>query len=149
MTNFEYYKDTIMEITNKRSMVAVVYNEPVLCKEIESCTECQLNNGDCHLNLIEWFCEEHKEQPKLTKKERQFCELVETGWITRDKDGDICFRTYKPYEKTGRYWQGYSGSDGQLLHLDKIGSALKFSFITWEDKEPWSVEELLKLEVEE
>lgn len=143
MTNFEYYKDTIIEITNKRSMVAVVHNEPVLCKEIESCTECQLNNGDCHLNLIEWFCEEHKEQPKLTKKERQFCELVETGWIARDVDDRLYHHKHLPH-KSKNLWchENYPRYNMNYYFL-------KFPFITWEDEEPWSIEDLLKLEVEE
>lgn len=62
MTNFEHYKEEILEITNKGYNVAVVDNKPVSCGDIQYCTSCQLVNPNakwhCHLNRMKWLYEE-------------------------------------------------------------------------------------------
>lgn len=144
MTNFEYYKKEILEITNKGCDVAVINNKPVSCESLEYCTECQLKQHEnCKSTLTKWFCAEHIEQPKLTKKERQFCELVETGWFARCKNGDLCIYSEKPTKLTNCWFSNYKTYSNITLFN------LPFPFIKWEDEEPWSVEDLLKLEVEE
>lgn len=147
MTNFEYYKEQILETVNKHSTnFAVVDGKPISCA-VTPCPDCQIKGGICAVERIKWLYEEHIEQPKLTKKERQFCELVETGWIARDNyDNRDCLKWYKdkPY-KQNDVWV----LNGTYFAIDlKETIHIKFSFIKWED-EPWSVEELLKLEVEE
>ena len=149
MTNFEYYKEEILKISNKG-------HTPMLHNGIPngSCEECDCsisgtcdlyNTSDCTAALLKWLYEEHIDKPKLTKKERQFCELVETGWIARDGDPDnIIWYKGKPVKSNGvPIWNFY----GNTIDLNRTLN-LDFSFITWEDEEPWSVEELLKLEVE-
>lgn len=161
MTNFEHYKKEILNITDRGYNVAVVNNEPTACGYVQHCEECQLENKSekwrCHLNRMKWLCEENVEQPKkpkLTKKERQFCELVETGWIARNKTGDLYFyephedKPYKLNSADTTIWRHdamicfLSDEECDLFHVP-------FSFITWDDEEPWSIEDLLKLEVEE
>lgn len=62
MTNFEHYKEEILEITNRGYNVAVVDNKPVSCGDIQYCTSCQLVNPHakwfCSLNRIKWLYEE-------------------------------------------------------------------------------------------
>jgi hypothetical protein len=154
MTNYEYFKDEIIErvseLRNYMESFAVVDGKPVNCMGT-SCGVCELNKspiGACKEKRKAWLNSEHIEKPKLTKKERQFCELVETGWIARDRDGKIHFRTYEPFSKGFNCWSGQPGKDGQFFNLNKTCPDLNFSFITWDDKVPWSVEDLLKLEVE-
>ena len=150
MTNFEHYKKEILNITDRGYNVAVVDNEPTACGYVQHCEECQLENKTekwrCHLNRMKWLCEEHVEQPKkpkLTKKERQFCELVETGWIARSKNGCLNLFSKRPTKLTNCWFSNYNPfSDLTLFNFG-------FSFITWDDAEPWSIEDLLKLEVEE
>ena len=148
MTNFEYYKKEILEITNKGYDVAVINNKPVSCESLEYCTECQLkNHRGCYLNLTKWFCAEHIEQPKLTKKERHFCELVETGWIARDVDESLYYFEEEPArDKKRKVWDEVPFS--KVIEIDQFDDC-DFDFITCEDREPWSIEDLLKLEVEE
>ena len=78
--------------------------------------------------------------PTLTRRERAFCEYMCGGYIARDMSGDLCWYRYKP-EKFENFWSTPEDFD-QVEYAD-------FAFIKWEDKEPWSVEDLLKLEVEE
>ena len=154
MTNFEYYKDEIATIINNGD-TPMLYNG-----KIGSCNECDCSLGgkcdlydepDCSAAFLKWLYAEHMEKPKLTKKERQFCELVETGWIARNKNGDLYFyepHTDKPYKldrADSTIWRHYammyflSDAESDLFHIP-------FAFIKWEDEEPWRIEDLLKLE---
>lgn len=96
------------------------------------------------------ICPDKKEKvvPKLSKRERMVCELLETGWITRDN-----FRSQLYYQNKFPHKDEY---EDMWLHEEKTGLiseplgwlGVSFEFITWEDEKPWSIEDLLKLEVE-
>lgn len=83
--------------------------------------------------------EQKKAAPKLTAKERAFCEISGHSYIARDKDGTICSYFCSPQKKK-ESWQ----AAGSVCTLD----CASFPFITWEDSEPWTLEHLLALEVE-
>lgn len=82
-------------------------------------------------------------QPKLTKRERAFCELIGDGYIARDGGENLFWYDEKPW-KTGEVWN----CTGEIITLE-VFDEIPFMFITWEDDEPWAVEDLLRLEVEE
>lgn len=151
MTNFEYYKETILEIMNQgyscHCAFSVVDNKPNLCSE-RFCKNCDFYKTGCSPRAaVRWLYEEHKEQLKLTKKERQFCELVETGWIARDADERLYYFKEEPArDKQRKVWDEVPFS--KIIEINQFDNC-NFSFITWEDEEPWSIEDLLKLEVEE
>ena len=142
MTNFEYWKDRILEITSGGTRVALKNCSPTECFGM-NCSYCGFYSDiDCCRKMrFEWLYSEHEEKPKLTKRERKLCEALETGWIAADKDGAV-------------YWHGnfpvkaitvYNGSPSMYLS----GAGFQFDFIDFEDEEPWMVENLLQLEVEE
>ena len=141
MTNFEFWKDTLAEIVKTGDDIAIVKGKPRQCTGI-NCNECERNNMCVEADLIKWLLSEHIEKPKLTKKERMFCELVETGWIARDADRRIWIFLKKPPKSDF----GWSEIGHSMSHIFK--DVNPFSFIKREDEEPWSVEDLLKLEVE-
>ena len=148
MTNFEYYKEEILEIINKGNSLGVCKGKPVSCSSIE-CRKC-ISYGlpGCSKGVYDWLYTEHKEQPKLTKKERQFCELVETGWICRDAISNLWLFEKRPEKKYYPSWTVPNDKDNSYgICITKFPG--NFSFITWDDAEPWSVEDLLKLEVED
>lgn len=140
-TNFEFYKDEILKIINTRNRLAKVNGKPVTCvgTDCEGC-EFYTTSSSCDISTIKWLYEEHTEQPKLTKRERAFCEAVQEGWIARDECGDIFWCKGEPKKRYG-IW-----SNGDDVCIDFTDLHL-FSFIKWEDEKPWSVEDLLKLEV--
>lgn len=151
MKNFEYHKDKILEFVNDDEDFGCLENGKLCaCNDMLKCEECIFYGNNCSSNIIKWLYEEHIEKPRLTKKERMFCELIETGWISRDENGDLYVRNYKPSKSRG-YWFGMCGKPKEhgCDYISNIIFHDVFSFITWKDKEPWSVEELLKLEVEE
>lgn len=143
MTNFEYYKKEILELTNNDQAFMVYKNGKIgNCDKCHDCKKCLFDSNSCNAKATKWLYEEHKEQPKLTKKERQFCELIETGYICRDNSGDLWWFKFRPNKTSSRCWD----NGGQMNYMTKL--PCKFLFIKWEDEEPWKVEELLKLEVE-
>lgn len=144
MTNYEYFKDEILNVCERTKGSFAISNSTgriVGCRGLW-CSECKFGESRaCGRDKMKWLYAEHIEKPKLTKKERQFCELVETGCLCRDEDGAL-YHYIQPVTKLNLIWKGYSD-----IHIDKRFPGCNFSFITWDDKEPWSVEELLKLEV--
>ena len=143
-TNFEFYKDTILEIIGNRMEIATVNNRPVPCEET-NCDACGFRNGCGECDIVQWLYAEHVEHPKLTKRERAFCEAVQTGWIARDCDVVLCYFDSKPNLQTG-VW---SSEGGCYVNLEVFGLQHSFMFISDLAANPWSVEDLLKLEVEE
>ena len=70
MTNFEFYKDRIKELCTvnfARDKDGNLHN----CWDIE-CEDCTFkSNGNCSAKVVDFLYAEHKEAPKLTKKERK------------------------------------------------------------------------------
>lgn len=143
-TNFEFYKDKILEIVNKDDDFGVVNGEVGGCRA-SKCDKClfYICDGLCSsVSKIQWLYAEHIEAPKLTKRERAFCDAVQTGWMVRD----------------GKYlyWhivQPIKDGDAFVFPLSKDGvpMVIKTKGITFDvikNKEMMAVEDLLKLEAE-
>lgn len=148
-TNFEFYKDMILEFARKHRSFPTVINGKVCECSVENCIRCFFNSPNCFAKKVEWLYAEHIEQPKLTKRERAFCEAAMTGWISRDFSGNLSWRDNKPKkvsEKHDKYWLG-NGST--VVWLNTLFEGDGFGCIKWEDEKPWAVEDLLKLEVME
>lgn len=127
MTNFEKYKDEILDIIKNGWIKVTKDGKMTVCSsKCEDCAFYYNNVGGCRNAFIKWLYAETK--PTLTAKERAFCEIIQGGYITREKDGKLF------------YWYGIS----ICIEIESFN----FPFITWEDEKPWSIEELLKLEVE-
>ena len=142
MTNFEKYKKEILHIAKNNAKMAVSTKslKPQYCIDTE-CTQCLFPSEACDTALIEWFYQEYQDPaPKLTKAERGFCEIVKTGYIARNSDGSLY--TYKEFPSKNDFeW-------GSIIGRRRIKTS-SYSFITWESGKVWSIEDLLKLEVEE
>lgn len=106
------------------------FQEPCPCdvKEI-TCIECRSN----------WLQSEHKEPIKLSDAERVILENTDEKrkWIARSELGSLQVFTNRP-TKSYKMWNDKEGYDflGPFNHL--------FQFITWNDSEPYNIEELLK-----
>lgn len=146
VTNFEFYKDVILKINDTYDRVAVKNGKPVSCNGTD-CSQCELSEHptgmDCQMKLIEWLYAEHIEQPKLTKRERAFCEAVQMGWIARDCEMHLFWFNKRPRLEDG-FW--YTTVDN---YIRLYGLENDFGFIKDIDAEPMEVADLLKLEVEE
>lgn len=139
MTNFERYKDEILNIAKIGLVKITKSGEITTCSG--KCNDCILypeEVKECRNELIEWLYAEVK--PNLTAKERTFCEIFTKGYIARDEDGDLYVYANEPLKEEVEW-----NADIDSIHLNDE----YFPFIKWEDEKPWSIEELLKLEVEE
>lgn len=144
MTNFEKYREEILKITKNGAHFAVPKKAqvPIACTCL-SCVDC-LFNGCCHPKKIRWLYEEAVEPaPTLTVKERAFCEIVQSGYIARDRDESLWVFSESPYEHDG-IWT-FEDENAYLINITRE----VFKFIDYKSRKVWSIEELLQLEVEE
>ena len=151
-TNMEHYRGEIERIIYSESCEfapAIVAGKPVPCAEGRVCKECQFRaettQEECSISFIKWLMSEYKPEPVLTAREKHFVEFAETGWLARDRGGSLYQHRGKPYKKDEREWSSTEG----FLNISYFDVDALFPFITWEDEEPWSVEELRELKVEE
>ena len=143
-TNFENHKDDLIKnlerlSDSKRGLCNGKIGSVLLGLPKPDCSK--TNCAGCLLQMITFLAREHKEAPKLNKRERAFCEAVQTGWIASDEDDSVYWYADIP-EKADNVWSARTYSKISYMNLD-------FAFIKWKDEKPWAVEELLKLEVEE
>lgn len=139
-TNFEFYKDEIIKWIGIGSCVGYLLAtcKGVPMKEICKDRSCK----ECFEVAATFLQEEHIEQPKLTKRERAFCEIVTKGAIARDENGELTLFSDDAIRKEDGQWlKQYSYCNHIRLYADE------FEFIKFEDEKPWSIEDLLKLEV--
>lgn len=143
MTNFEKYREEILKITQNGDHFGVPKKAqvPMVCTSM-SCVDC-LFSGYCQPKKIMWLYEEAVDPvPILTVKERGFCEIIRSGYIARDRSGELWIHYEDPIQCDNYMWHSSFGSY-RLLNSEN------FKFITWKSGKAWSIEELLQLEVEE
>lgn len=141
MLNAEYYKEKIKKVG---LAFGFVNGEIVPCSETD-CNECEFQRDyvkGCSLKTIEWLISEYKESVTLTAREKHLVECLSGGFIARDKNGALFWYQEKPL-KGWETWDRQTGTAYCKLWHAMFGDP--FPFIKWEDKEPWSVEELRKL----
>ena len=156
MTNFEKYKESILEFMEEHEDLypAVVDGQFEQCA-FTLCEKCDLRSIDhkvvgCRAaDFLRWLIDECVEKQKLTRRQRAFCEAVGTGWMARDGN-DHCDNLYihpnKPSKN--RMYAVWESSEDIFCQIESKVYP-DFPFIKWEDDEPYSIEEMLKWEVED
>ncbi len=141
MTNYEKYKNQIIELTARGNCIGLLNGKIANCNSIH-CVHCGFDKmEDCYNARRDWLNAEYIEKPKLTQREWHLCKAIETGWIARNESG-LLYRFEEKPSKSGEIWF----HPGIMLSLRIVPDC--FEFIQWQDEEPWSIEDLLKLEVE-
>jgi hypothetical protein len=133
MTNYEKFKETIVDLlTTTGGGLAVVNGEPRTCVTT-SCKTCDFHTSgeyQCKSKRIGWLDAEYFEKPKLTKAERYYCKALRPeSVINRNMYGEIIITS-----------DGYYAVPNLTVFND-----VRFSFI--KGYNGWKVEDLLKLEV--
>lgn len=149
MKNHEVYEKEILKIAADGSSVACVEGKPAACDSI-LCSQCDFTEEcRCGAELIEWLYAEHVEKPKINKRTKMFFEAIKTGWVARDESGGLYSYgiSNKPVKGTVTWESTDIRFDNSIVPLG-VFPFLTLDFIKWEDDEPWSVEDILKLEVE-
>lgn len=142
-TNMEHYRGEIEDVGYR---FALVNGEIQKCIETY-CVQCDFYKfkfENCNGDRIYWLMSEYKPEPVLTAREKHFVEFVQEGWLARNENDDLIYFHEEPCKDYERWLSGDWQMSLWMMRLNDI-----FPFITWEDEEPWSVEELRKLKVQE
>lgn len=145
MKNYEKFAEEIIEaITGNGSYLALTKGKLALCDETP-CGECDFDKREDHCGPCakSWLLSEYEEKPKLTQREWHLCKALKAGWIARDSTDVLFIYRTKPTKGNSMWVNG-----GRPVEIHKFMPGI-FKFIQWQDAKPWSVEDLLALEVEE
>lgn len=123
----------------------------VSCRELH-CAKClfnEMNRHACYDSRKEWAESEYVERPVISKRDKAFLEYLreEYRFVARDENGKLFVYSSKPCrDKIFKCWCSCGHSNSPSLHLNYN---IDFPMIKWSDEEPWTIEDLEKLEVVE
>jgi len=147
MLNAEKYRSQILEFIDKEKTMYFSFkndnaNRLNRCSNCDYCVLCpeDSSNDTCAIARIKWLLSEYKEPIKLTRLEFEIFKWLDKGdykFIVRSQGGDL-MTYYSTPKRDDNYWFYNSGS--------KILSGFNelFKFVQWEDKEPTSIQDILK-----
>lgn len=147
MKNREKFAKEILDIACKGNTITVTKDNKVVCCDDIKCEQClfyKTNDYGSHCDdeaLMRWSESEYVERPTITSREKNFLDLLLPNYkyIAREKNGFLLVYTEKPI----KILETWGLANCALMNMFDI----KFDFIKWEDKEPWRIEDLKKLEV--
>lgn len=150
MKNREKFAKEILDIACKSEKFSVIKSCEITFCDRFKCDMCKFNDStgekSCRTKRYEWSESEYVEKPTITSREKNFLDalLSNCKYIARDKDNLLYVYYDKPI-RGNKFWiSDYASHD---MPKDMYGDV--FSFIKWEDEEPWSIEGLKKLEVKD
>ena len=154
MKNKEKFAKEIFDVACRGDSIAVTIanNEIVPCESIE-CEKCIFKVKEyekCSDKIKKWCESEYVDKPKLTKNEKLYLNMIKPDYmyIARDKNGLLFIYSEIPYRNNdSNAWRVESSGNFEKV-LDSLKD-VEFDFIKWKDKEPWSIEDLKKLEVKD
>lgn len=152
MKNREKFAKGILDLACKGKIIAVTKDNKVVCCDDINCEQCLFNKTDDYVGYcddekrMQWSESEYVEKPTITLREKNFLDVLLPEWkyIARDSNNSLCIYPIKPI-RFGKCWMVKNDYNYYYVSRDMYGSM--FDFIKWEDEEPWSIEDLKKLEV--
>lgn len=144
MTNREWLLNKMQSMSDEElaeiiRKPCVTIDEHIDCEDIKK--EINTSIITCNMCIKYWLQSKYKEPIKLSEAERVILENInkEYKWIARDKAENMLFiYQRKPYKNDYGNWLN-GGTNHGLELFNHI-----FPFITWQDDEPYNIEELLK-----
>ena len=145
-TNMEHFRS---EIETACHGIKLKNGEIYMCHGAAECSDCEFRDMyaglGCQRAIVRWLMSEYKPEPVLTAREKHFVEFMQEGWLARDAKYNILYWYKEKPTKHLDEWQG----EYFTWQLNAQPVISLFPFITWEDEEPWAVEELRKLKVQD
>ena len=151
MKNREKFAKEILDIVCKGNHFGVTKSGEITFCDLFKCDMCKFNDStgekNCRTKRYEWSESEYVEKHTITSRENNFLNLLLPKWkyIARDSNNELYIYNEKP-ERRDCDW--YS-NDGILFRISTRFFGNMFGFIKWYDEEPWSTEDLKKLEVKD
>ena len=147
MKNRQKFAKEILDIACKGNHFGVTKaGEIISCPETD-CAKCLFNDDiDCDISLEQWSESEYVEKNTITSREKKFLDVLLPKWkyIARDSNNSLFIYPIKPI-RFGTCWMVKNDYNVYKIAKDVYGNM--FNFIRLEDEEPWSIEDLKKLEV--
>ncbi len=146
MINAEKFKDELKSLNDADKLWCSGFDEYNMtfdgCINMK-CENCAFNVGKgCNNARYNWLLSEYKKPIILIELEYDILKFIADNtsnmYITRTKVGNIYLHKSKPKkDKVNGLW--ISEYPTSLIPFNKL-----FKFITWEDKEPYSINDILK-----
>ena len=143
MINAEKYKDELKSLNDADKLWCSAFDKRNMtfdsCLNVK-CENCSFNGGkDCNNGRYNWLLSEYKKPVKLTRLEYELLKYwgKKYNYIAVDKDGALYTYRYKP-SKNEDVWSIEYEYARRQKGFDDL-----FHFISWADKEPMNIEELL------
>ena len=147
-TNMEHYRGEIEKVGHDFAFINGKVEKCNMCKKCDFETEPDEAWESCTIRKMRWLMSEYKPEPVLTQREKHFVEAINNGFIARNKNNNLCWYSAKPLRRIDvSIWKNNRRSFSISISQTEIFANNMFPFITWEDEEAWSVEELRKLKV--
>ena len=150
MENREKFAKEILDIACKGDTFSVTKSGEITFCDRFKCDMCKFNDStgekSCRTKRYEWSKYKYIGKSTITSREKNFLDALPSKckYIARDKDNLLCAYYDKPI-RGNKFWiTNYAFHD---MPKDMHGDV--FSFIKWDDEEPWSIDDLKKLEVKD
>lgn len=150
MKNKEKFAKEILDIACNGKSIAITKENKIVCCSDISCGSCMFDSRvkhiECSQACREWAESEYVEKPTITSREKAFLNalIFRCDYIARDGNNSLYVYCNKPIRNSmNKSWI----IDGDSYYVSKDMYGDVFSFIKWDDEEPWSIEDLKKLEV--
>lgn len=146
MTNAEWFKDEMLKLAKENKPFGISKkNGHIMPCEMHNCQKCVFGAANCVSKMILWLFDEHKTSIILTPFQRQILERLHYNgaeYIARNEEAELLAFTAKPLRVENAWRLAY----GDYYEITPLFD--DFTFAKRSDKEPYSIEALLK-EVEE
>ena len=146
MINAEKYKDELKSLNDADKLWCSAFDKRNMtfdsCLNVK-CENCAFNNKKgCNNGRYNWLLSEYKKPIILTELEYNILKFIADNtssmYMTRTKQENIFLHKSKPKkDKVNEMWFGEYPTS--LIPFNKL-----FQFITWEDEEPYSINDILK-----
>lgn len=155
MKNREKFAKGILDLACKGKIIAVTKDNKVVCCDDINCEQCLFNKTDDYVGYcddekrMQWSESEYvepKPKPTITSREKNFLDSILSNfrYIARGINNDLYIYYNKPRRNS---MNGFWTTDDGNYYVSRNIYGNMFDFIKWEDEEPWSIEDLKKLEV--
>lgn len=152
MKNYEKYDKEIKEILDEGFDIAVIKGKVKKCSESD-CFDCAFDFGNsddsCKLGFYNWLFEEYIEPPKLTKRQRAFCEAFPDMWLADSISSGAVLYSEKPEISSTDMFRLYIPHECTIMIIPEKIISFPFMKPFTESGELYNTSEMLKWEVEE
>ena len=150
MKNREKFAKQILDIVCKGEHFGVTKSGEITFCDLFKCDMCKFNDStgekNCRTKRYEWSESEYVEKPTITSKEKNLLDAILSNckYIARDSNDALYIYYNKPKRNSMDNW---IVDDNNYYYVSRDVYGNMFNFIKCEDEEPWSIEDLKKLEV--